>query len=488
MFQFWPSVVKPILDAAEARRVIEVGADAGRHSRFLAGWAKAAGARLDIVDPEPGPEVARLCDRFAGVAVFHPRPSLDVLGDLLPADVVLLDGDHNWYTMYHELQAIYGSDGPLAPDAPITLCHDVEWPYARRDLYYCPDRIPAAHRQPHRIGGLLPRERGLSPGGHNAGFAHAVEEGGPRNGVKTAIEDFLAGRGAEFHVVWLPLLFGLAVIVPQPRLAADREGALSAVLGGLELSPPLRSLCKIAELERLDASRPMLAPAGSGPRPAAGQGGGAREFSSALPGAVLTDLLKGSLDYRYKGRAMLLNPLDMANYLALLGALKPAAVIEIGSLEGGRTEWLADMMVALGLPGPVISIDLLPRPPSAHPQVDARIGDARDLARVLPPEELRRLGHPLLVIEDSAHDEATCTAVLDYVDPHLTRGDYVIIEDGAFRDAADSAAVASALSPPSRAIDAFLARRGADYEIDTQYCDRFGYNATFNFNGWLRRT
>ncbi|WP_444431329.1 class I SAM-dependent methyltransferase [Rhodobacter capsulatus] len=236
MFQFWPSVVKPILDAAEARRVIEVGADAGRHSRFLAGWAKAAGARLDIVDPEPGPEVARLCDRFAGVAVFHPRPSLDVLGDLLPADVVLLDGDHNWYTMYHELQAIYGGDGPLAPDAPITICHDVEWPYARRDLYYCPDRIPAAHRQPHRIGGLLPRERGLSPGGHNAGFAHAVEEGGPRNGVKTAIEDFLAGRGAEFHVVWLPLLFGLAVIVPQPRLAADREGR-SAVLGGLELSP-----------------------------------------------------------------------------------------------------------------------------------------------------------------------------------------------------------------------------------------------------------
>ena len=35
-----------------------------------------------------------------------------------------------------------------------------------------------------------------------------------------------------------------------------------------------------------------------------------------------------------------------------------------------------------------------------------------------------RLGHPLLVIEDSAHDEETCTAVLDYFDPLLTSGDY----------------------------------------------------------------
>lgn len=481
MFQFWPSVVKPVLDAVKARRVIEIGAGTGRNTRLLAGWAKANGARLEIVDPEPGFDLSPLCDRFGESLCHHRRPSLEVLADLLPADAVLIDGDHNWYTVYHELEAIYGAAGPVDARAPVSLCHDVEWPYGRRDLYYSPDRIPAEYRHDCRMGGLLPQERGLTPGGYNANHFHAPQEGGARNGVRTAIEDFLARRGGEFRVLWLPLLHGLAVIVPRARL--EQADALEAVLASLEISPRLRSLCKIAELERIDANRPILAPAGAGPR----AGSAARSYASALPDSVLVDLLKGSMGYRYKGRSMLLNPLDMANYLALIGDLKPAAVIEIGSLEGGRTEWLTDMMTALNLDARVISVDLLPRAPSRHPAIDARVGDALDLAKVLPPEEIRRLGHPLLVIEDSAHDEATCTAVLNYFDPLLAPGDYVIVEDGAFRAEGDLSAAASDLSPPSRAIDAFLARRSQDYEIDGAICDRFGYNATFNFNGWLRR-
>ncbi|MGJ4925556.1 CmcI family methyltransferase [Bradyrhizobium sp. HKCCYLS2038] len=481
MFQFWPSVVKPILQAIDARRVIEIGAGDGRNSRYLAGWAKTAEARVEIVDPEPCFDMEGLRDRFPDAIGLHRRPSLEVLADLLPADAVLIDGDHNWYTVHHELQAIYGVEGALDARAPVVLCHDVEWPYGRRDLYYCPDRIPADFRQDYRIGGVLPQDRGLSPGGYSAGSYHAENEGGPRNGVRTAIEDFLACRQGQFEVVWLPMLFGLAVIVPKARLAASDQ--LAAVLAPLDLSRPLRSLCKISELERLNANRPQLAAAGAGTR----QGTTARSFSSALPDDVLIALLKGSLGYRYKGRAMLLNPLDMANYLALLGQLKPTAVIEVGSLEGGRTLWLADTMAALGLPVRVISIDLLPRDHGGHPGIDARVGDARHLAKVLPPEEVRSLGHPLLVIEDSAHDEDTCTAVLDYFDPLLAAGDYVVVEDGAFRSDGDSQLGSTSLSPPSRAIDAFLSRRAADYEIDAAYCDRFGYNATFNFNGWLRR-
>lgn len=480
MFQFWPSVVKPILNATKARRVIEIGSDKGRNSRHLAAWAKASGARVALVDPEPDFDMERLQDRFGDAVDVHRSPSLEVLAGLMPADVVLIDGDHNWYTVYHELQVIYGSAGALDAQAPITLCHDVDWPYARRDLYYSPGRIPEAFRQAMRVGGVLPNERGLSPGGYNAAFFHAAQEGGPRNGVKTAIEDFLADRGDYFRVVWLPLLFGLAVIVPRARL---ENTELQDVLESLELSRHLRNLCKVTELERVKANRPMLVSAGAGSR----QGLAARSYTSSVPDDVMVNLLKGSLGFQYKGRSMLLNPLDLANYLALLGQLRPAAVIEIGSLEGGRTEWIADTMASLGLPVRVISVDLLARAPTSTPGIDARVGNARNLAQTLSPEEVRSLGHPLLVIEDSAHDEETCTAVLDYFDPLLNSGDYVIIEDGAFRSESDVQPSSSDLSPPSRAIDAFLARRSADYEIDAAFCDRFGYNATFNFNGWLKR-
>lgn len=481
MFQFWPSVIKPILQAADARRVIEIGAGEGRNSRQLASWAQAAGARLEIIDPAPDFDMERLRDRFPDAVGIHRRPSLEIVRDLLPADVVLIDGDHNWYTVYHELVTIYGDDDPVGIGAPIAICHDVEWPYARRDLYYCPERIPQEYRRPSRIGGVLPQERGLFPGGYNSSSCHAEYEGGLRNGVKTAIEDFLAKRGEGFQVIWLPMLFGLAVIVPRARIEAS--DALGALIESLDLSRPLRSLCKMAELERIRAGRPQLAPVGSGSRP----GMAARSFSSALPDDVLTALLKGCLDYRYKGRAMLLNPLDMANYLALLGQLRPAAVIEIGSLEGGRTLWLADTMASLGLDVRIISVDLMSPAQSGHPGIDARVGDARNLAQVLSADEVRSLGHPLLVIEDSAHDEETCTAVLDFFDPLLAAGDYVVVEDGAFRSDSDTQPGSSTLSPPSRAIDAFLARRARDYEIDEALCDRFGYNATFNINGWLRR-
>lgn len=480
MFQFWPHVVKPILDAVSAKRVVEVGIDTGRHSRHLVAWAKGAHARIDLVDPEPSFDVGRLRDRFGDVVTFHRRPSLDVLPDLRPADVVLLDGDHNWYTVFHELQAIYGTQGPLDAQAPITVCHDVEWPYARRDLYYAPARIPADFRHEYSIGGVLPEDPGLSPNGQNAGAFHALREGGPRNGVKTAIEDFLAERGETFRIVWIPFLFGLAVIVPKAQL---ENAALTAHLDALELTRPLRSLCKLAELDRVSALRPRPVPA----RPDGHAQTGDRPFSSALPDTVLTGLLEGISKYRYKGRAMLLNPLDLANYLALIGQIKPAAVIEIGSFEGGRTEWLADTMSNLGLPVRVISVDLVAPSHATAPGVEIRQGDARDLAIVLPPEEVRSLGHPLLVIEDSAHDEATCSAVLSYFDPLLQTGDYIVVEDGVFRSSGEKSSAASFLSPPARAIDGFLARRGQYYEIDTAVCDRFGYNSTFNPNGWLRR-
>ena len=484
MFQFWPSVIKPMLDAAGARRVIEIGAGDGNNSRQLARWARDAGARVEIVDPEPGFDMERLATRFPEALGIHRRPSLEVLEDLLPADAVLIDGDHNWYTVYHELRALYGSTGPLPTGAPIAICHDVEWPYGRRDLYYVPERIPHEHRQPARIGGLVPGMPGLSADGLNSGWCHAEQEGGPHNGVRTAIEDALRGREDALAVAWLPVLHGLAVIVPRARLEANEP--LRALFDSLDLGRPLRSLLRLVERERLQSAmaerffpRAVSRTSQSDP--------GARDFGSSLPEDVLAALLRGCFDLTYKGRAIVLNPLDMANYLALLGSLRPRAVIEVGTHQGGRALWLADNLRALGLEARVITIDFNPPEPLDDPGVEMRAGNARDLGAVLPPEEVAALGHPLLVIEDSAHDEDTCAAVLDYFDPLLSRGDYVVLEDGAFRSQAEARARPDDLSPPSRALSAFLARRGDAYEIDASICDRFGYNATFNPNGWLRR-
>ena len=84
------------------------------------------------------------------------------------------------------------------------ILHDVCWPYGRRDLYYVPERIPAEFRQPYRWAGMRPGQSELvGNAGMNRDMANAEHEGGPRNGVMTAVDDFVAehparaeGRGA----------------------------------------------------------------------------------------------------------------------------------------------------------------------------------------------------------------------------------------------------------------------------------------------------
>src|SRR5262245_65691885 len=102
-------------------------------------------------------------------------------------DVALVDGDHNWFTVYHELRLLAAAARREGAALPVLVLHDVGWPYGRRDLYYEPDRIPAEFRQDYLRAGMRPGESKLVWfGGLNRHMANARHEGGPRNGLMTA--------------------------------------------------------------------------------------------------------------------------------------------------------------------------------------------------------------------------------------------------------------------------------------------------------------
>ena len=484
MYRFFTPVVAPILSAVEAKRVIEIGAGAGQQSVKLAQWCRGHAARLDIIDPAPGFDSAAFQERWADCSRFHPALSLEVLPTLPPADVVLVDGDHNWFTVFHEMKLLYGEGGTIGEDAPIAICHDVEFPYGRRDLYYDIETIPAAFRHPAGPGGLHPMIKGTAPEGMNSTMCNARVEGGPRNGVRTAIEDALEGRRDEVRIVWLPVLHGVAVIAPLARLASHPK--LAAVLD--EIDPPngLKTLMKLTEQDRIlgriaREQLALLTGAWGGQAPPAADG--QRPFTSGLGAAPWRDIQRGLFTQSYKGRKLLLSPFDMANFLQLLEDLRPGCVIEVGSYDGGRALWLADSMAALGLAPKVITIDIAPPKGIDQEGVTVLAGDARELGLVLPPEMVAALPRPLLVIEDSAHTRDVSLAVLDFFDPHLGSGDYIVIEDGLSQTLLESPEPAGV----SVAILEFLDRRAEDYEIDATICDRFGHNVTNNPNGWIRR-
>jgi hypothetical protein len=118
---------------------------------------------------------------------------------------------------------------------PICIMHDVAWPYARRDMYYNPDDIPVAFCHPHAYRGMLPDTSELQEDGMNGELANALHEGGPKNGVMTAIEDFIASSKLDIKLYVLPYHNGLGILVPATRMTAELQALIDGFFSGDEL-------------------------------------------------------------------------------------------------------------------------------------------------------------------------------------------------------------------------------------------------------------
>jgi len=210
-------IILATLHAAGVRHIAEVGAEFGGMSQQLAAYAKATGGTLASIDSAPKREFIDWVNNTPEVRHI-PATSLEAMPGLADIDAWVIDGDHNYYTVFNELRI---ADELAKRDGKPLLCllHDVSWPWGRRDLYYAPDRIPVEWRHPHSFeAGVTLGHKGTLPGRGFRGagqFAVALREGGPRNGVLTAVEDFLAEQhaaGRDLGFAEIPAVFGLGVL------------------------------------------------------------------------------------------------------------------------------------------------------------------------------------------------------------------------------------------------------------------------------------
>lgn len=219
---FWEHVIAPVIAAFESPAIAKVGSLFDDVTVKLLKLAVDRGGVVDLIDPTPAFGTVAALSRFGPAMRFHRAHSHDTLGGIKPPDVVVIDGDHNWYTVHGELRLLKESARRARRDFPLVMLHDVEWPYGRRDLYSNPDLIPAEHRRPWARHGIVWGQSALGDnGGLNAAGANAIEEGGPGNGVLTAVEDFLAETGGELSLQLIPGFHGLALIA-SPRMLQER--------------------------------------------------------------------------------------------------------------------------------------------------------------------------------------------------------------------------------------------------------------------------
>ena len=224
------------LEAAGARSVIEVGAYEGELTKVLLEWAEPHGGRVVAIDPDPQPPLARMADERDDLELVR-ATSHEALGDLELTDAVILDGDHNYFTVKGELDLLAKNvgDGPL----PLVILHDVGWPHGRRDAYTDIARMPPEGRQAEVVegGGLFPGEPGIRPDGLPMWWS-AAREGGPRNGVLTAVEDFMEERDG-LRLAVIPSFFGLGILWETSAPYAD---ALEELLGPWDRHPLLQRM------------------------------------------------------------------------------------------------------------------------------------------------------------------------------------------------------------------------------------------------------
>jgi cephalosporin hydroxylase len=221
----------------------------------------------------------------------------------------------------------------------------------------------------------------------------------------------------------------------------------------------------------------------------------AREDRSDLPTQAVQKISQGKYYLSWKGIRALTGPLDMVLYPLLIWELKPLTVIEFGSYAGGSAVWLADILASFKIEGRVLSIDinhqLLDSRAKSHPKVCFLQGDCFEIEKTLTTEMLSKLPHPWLIIEDC---HVNLIGILTHLHENgLQSGDYLVIEDTDPRIPAATGAdsIPDEYEPWGLAkmneIRQFLQTYEDHYAIDSYYTDFFGYNSTWNWNGFIKR-
>ena len=154
---------------------------------------------------------------------------------------------------------------------------------------------------------------------------------------------------------------------------------------------------------------------------------------------------------------------------------------------------MGDILLAYNLCGRIYSVDidlgLVDEGAKAHPRVTFLEGDLYFVEQILPPSLLQECPHPWIVIEDS---HVNVLGSLSYFHRWMQCGDYFIVDD----TNPDTPAVAGmglyeelGYEPwgmeKLKELGEFMRQYGADYRVDAYYTDMFGYNATWNWNGYL---
>ena len=211
MNRLWKVLIRLILEQINAKYIVEIGSDLGVNTRNILEYCVDNNAQLTYIDPFPKFDIKKFKAEYGDKIEIYTELSLDRLPLLKNYDAILIDGDHNWYTVYNELKII--EEQFKDKKFPLVILHDIGWPYARRNLYYNPENIPKQHWQQYKKSGIYPGKNSLlETGGLNSHLNNAITEKDPHNGILTALEYFISESDMELSLKQVNAFHGLGIL------------------------------------------------------------------------------------------------------------------------------------------------------------------------------------------------------------------------------------------------------------------------------------
>jgi len=248
---FSEPLIMPLVSALGPKSIVKTGCKDPDELSELLSYCKANDSQLHLIEPRPSFDESALEPMTESGLVFHRLLELNALHSIESMDLVILEGNPNWYTVLNSLRLIDKGAAKHERAFPCVLIHSVGWPYARRDCYPDPEVIPEAYRQPYKKLGLAPGQEELcEEGGLFSDRFHAVYANELHNGVLTAVEDFTKENGTEFRWLVLPAGFGLGLLFPTGL--AKENTKFSSLVESLSMSEPALKLMEATEWARIE--------------------------------------------------------------------------------------------------------------------------------------------------------------------------------------------------------------------------------------------
>lgn len=202
----------------------------------------------------------------------------------------------------------------------------------------------------------------------------------------------------------------------------------------------------------------------------------------------IDSISNGHQNTNYRGLKTIKCPFDYVMYQMIINEIKPDLIIEIGTAYGGSSLYLADLLNNIGN-GIVHTIDI------TDEWFNSNNDDLKNL--VLNHTRIKRfLGgyqnydlknvegfNTIMLIDDGSHQYNDVKDTMNKFKDIISYNSYMIIEDGSLLWVGLEE---SFNGGPLKAIDEFISVN-KNFTIDRKWCDFFGYNATFNPNGYLKK-